>query len=113
MASNDLLAGAARAKREFNTPGAKEGHGGSDSLTESGVDSSVESRFPGAQVSYGSAASGGGDHREIPKSEGGDVLKSGRTTKAKDFEGQAGPEDKADLDRRDRGGGDDVQTGSA
>lgn len=32
--------------------------------TESGVDASVESRFPGANVVYGSAASGAGGNRE-------------------------------------------------
>jgi len=41
--------------------------------TESGVDQSVENKFPGAQVTYGSAASGAGNNREIPLSEGGDV----------------------------------------
>lgn len=41
--------------------------------TESGVDSSVENKFPGAQVTYGSAASGAGNNRDIPLSEGGDI----------------------------------------
>jgi len=35
----------------------------------------VETRFPGASMTYGSAASGAGDNREIPVEEGGDVLK--------------------------------------
>ncbi len=39
------------------------------------------------------------------------VLCSHRTTKARDFEGEGGPEDKAEGDRRDRGGDDDVRTG--
>lgn len=46
--------------------------------TESGVDTSVESKFPGAKVTYGSAASGAGDNREIPVEEGGDLLPNGR-----------------------------------
>ena len=40
---------------------------------ESGVDQNVESKFPGSTVTYGSSASGAGDNREIPVSEGGDV----------------------------------------
>ena len=39
----------------------------------SGVDESVEKKFPGASVTYGSAASGAGDNRDIPESEGGGV----------------------------------------
>ncbi|KAH6674197.1 hypothetical protein B0J14DRAFT_653507 [Halenospora varia] len=74
---------------------------------ESGVDQSVENRFPGASVTYGSAASGGGDNREIPESEG-DVGKHGQPTKARDFEGTGGPEDEADIARRERGGDDGV-----
>jgi hypothetical protein len=40
---------------------------------ESGVDESVRQRFPGANVKYGSGASGAGDNREIPLDEGGDI----------------------------------------
>ena len=40
---------------------------------ESGVDESVENKFPGAQVTYGSAASGAGDNRDIPEEEGGGI----------------------------------------
>ena len=76
---------------------------------ESGVNQSVEAKFPGATVKYGSEASGAGDNRTIPEDEGGDILPSGRPTKARDFEGVGGPEDKAALDRRDRGGDDDVR----
>jgi hypothetical protein len=49
-----------------------------ETVNESGVDTSVEKKFPGAKVTYGSAASGAGDNREIPVEEGGDVLRSGR-----------------------------------
>jgi len=76
---------------------------------ESGVDTSVENKFPGAKVTYGSAASGAGDNREIPVEEGGDVLKNGRPTKARDFEGEGGPEDKMARAVEDRGGDDDVE----
>lgn len=78
------------------------------SANESGVNDSVESRFPGAKVTYGSAASGAGDNREIPVEEGGDIGANGQPTKARDFEGVGGPEDKAELDRQNRGGDDDV-----
>lgn len=40
---------------------------------ESGVDESVRGKFPGADVTYGSSASGASDNREIPLSEGGDI----------------------------------------
>lgn len=40
---------------------------------ESGVDSSVDQKFPGSQLSYGSEATGAGDNRDIPLSEGGDI----------------------------------------
>jgi hypothetical protein len=45
---------------------------------ESGVDAPVEKRFPGASATYGPAASGAGNRREIPGSEGEDVLENGR-----------------------------------
>lgn len=41
--------------------------------SESGVDESVRQKFPGADVIYGSAASGAGGNREIPLSKGGDI----------------------------------------
>lgn len=42
------------------------------------MNESVTSKFPGASLKYGSAASGAGDNREIPVDEGGDLLsKSG------------------------------------
>ena len=40
---------------------------------ESGIDESATSKFAGAQVTYGSAASGAGDNRDIPLEEGGSV----------------------------------------
>lgn len=38
---------------------------------ESGVDSNVTSRFPGAHLTYGPGASGSGDNRAIMLDEGG------------------------------------------
>lgn len=40
---------------------------------ESGVNDAVETKFPGAKVTYGSAASGAGGNREIPVEEGGSI----------------------------------------
>jgi hypothetical protein len=45
---------------------------------ESGVNQGVETKFPGASVTYGSAASGAGDNREIPVEEGGDIGANGK-----------------------------------
>ena len=69
----------------------------------------AENKFPGAFVTYGSAASGSGDNREIPVEEGGEMRRDGQATKARDFEGVGGPEEKEELERRERGGDDDVK----
>ena len=57
----------------------------------------------------GSAASGAGNNREIPVEEGGDVDAKGRPTKAKDFEGEGGPETKAEIRAEEQPGADDVR----
>lgn len=81
--------------------------------TESGVDASAEHKFPGSEVTYGSAASGAGDNREIPSEEGGAQQRgTGRMTKAGDFDqGEAGegPEDVARRREQDNSGSDDVR----
>lgn len=105
--------------------------------TESGVDEGVTRKFPGAEVTIGSAASGAGDNREIPLSEGGDInpatgkyvhrdshqqhlpdfdtyqnaddLAPDRPSKARDFEGVGGPEDKAQAYAEAHGGENDVR----
>jgi len=46
-------------------------------------------------------------HR-IPVEEGGGIGKDGQPTKARDFEGVGGPEDKEEIARAERGGDDDV-----
>ena len=63
-----------------------------------------------ASVKYGSEISGAGDNRTIPEDEGGDIQRSGQPTKARDFEGVGVLEGKAELDRRDRGGDEDVDS---
>ncbi|RMX82341.1 hypothetical protein D0868_15839 [Hortaea werneckii] len=78
---------------------------------ESGVDQSVQQKFPGASVTYGSAASGAGDNREIPLSEGGDINPAtGKPYKAGDFEGAGGPEDKARAFAEAQGGSDEIRS---
>jgi hypothetical protein len=61
-------------------------------------------------VIYGSAASGAGDNREIPLEEGGDINPStGKLYKARDYEGEGGPQDKANIAQRDRPGDNDIR----
>ncbi|KAI9881528.1 MAG: hypothetical protein M1830_000091 [Pleopsidium flavum] len=109
-ANQDPLAIAKQAEQDLNSQSAKHGHGSSDSSNESGVDETVTSKFPGSTVTVGSAASGQGDNREIPVEEGGDLSKeSGRPTKAKDFEGEGGPETKQRLYEEASPGNDDVR----
>lgn len=80
------------------------------SVLESGVDESVRDKFPGSDVTYGSAASGANDNREIPVSEGGGAdPRTGKPYKARDFEGVGGPEDKARIMAEERGGDDNVR----
>lgn len=74
---------------------------------ESGLDKNSEKKFPGSHVTYGSAGTaGGGDNKIIPPQEGGDQVGpgGGRPTRAKDFEGPGGPEDKARIAEETRGG---------
>ncbi|KAF2084275.1 hypothetical protein K490DRAFT_59697 [Saccharata proteae CBS 121410] len=112
---------AAKAERDLNSHTAKHGHdanrsaqhghGASNSTEESGVDVNGAEKFPGGSVLYGSAASGSGDNRAIPLEEGGDIQKgTGRLTKAGDFEGPGGPEDKARMYAESQPGNDDVRS---
>ncbi|QIX00012.1 hypothetical protein AMS68_005529 [Peltaster fructicola] len=95
---------AKQAERDLNSHAAKTGNTGSDSS----IDESATTKFPGSTVRIG--GTGSGDNREIPEDEGGVVSKTGRLTKASDFEGRG-----ADQRRKqaayaaDNGGNDDVQ----
>jgi len=108
---------AEEAERDLNSYSAKIGHdnparlrGAGDSTLESGVDETVTNKFPGSTVTYGSAASGAGDNREIPLSEGGGLdPTTGKPYKARDFEGLGGPEDKAQAYAAANPGNDDVR----
>ncbi|MCJ1400831.1 hypothetical protein MMC11_004039 [Xylographa trunciseda] len=106
----DPLDIAKKAERDLNSHEAKHGHGGSQSVNDSGVDENVTSKFPGSTVTVGSAASGAGDNREIPEEEGGDINKLGQPTKARDFEGEGGPETKQALYEQNNPGNDDAGT---
>jgi len=108
------------AEAALNSRAAKTGHsvdgtsrgafGASDSTAESGVDEAVKGQFPGADVRYGSAASGAGNNREIPLDEGGDINpNTGKLYKARDFEGEGGPETKAAIKAANNPGSDDVR----
>ncbi|KAF1941144.1 hypothetical protein EJ02DRAFT_503708 [Clathrospora elynae] len=104
---------AQQAEKELNSTAAVHGHSGSDSTRESGVDQSVENKFPGAKVTYGSAASGQGNNREIPLSEGGDIKANGQPTKAGDFaRGGVGAPEARDQKYVETHGGDDEIRGN-
>ncbi|MCJ1273882.1 hypothetical protein MMC21_001675 [Puttea exsequens] len=112
----DPMVLAKQAENDLNSHQAKHGYSSGESANESGVDTNVENKFPGAQVKYGSAASGAGDNREIPVDEGGDLISkpgekggSGHPTKARDFEGLGGPETKQALYDEANPGNDDVR----
>ncbi|KAI8930821.1 hypothetical protein NX059_011844 [Plenodomus lindquistii] len=110
--NTDPIKIAEQAEKDLNSTSAKQGHGGSDSSLESGVDASVENKFPGAQVTYGSAASGAGNNREIPLNEGGGLNPTtGKPYKAGDFAdgGVGAPEARDETYARNQGGEDDVR----
>lgn len=76
---------------------------------ESGVDQGVAQKFPGAEVKIG--GTGASNNKEIPLSEGGSIDPiTGKQTKAADFEGTGGPEDKAALAAENRPGDDDIRS---
>nr|POE56240.1 hypothetical protein CFP56_50784 [Quercus suber] len=111
--NQDPIKIAEQAERDLNSYENKTGNrsGASDSTNESGVDENATTKFPGSEVTYGSAASGAGDNRDIPESEGGDVNPTtGQQYKARDFEGVGGPEDKEALRTQNEGGEDDVRS---
>ena len=74
---------------------------------EAGVNENIDTKFPGATVTTGSTGASG--NRAIPPEEGGDFDAKGRPTKAKDFEGEGGPETKAQLYAEQNPGNDDVR----
>ena len=87
-----------QSRKDFETNGG---------LDEPGVNENIDTKFPGASVAVGSTGASG--NREIPLEEGGDLDDKGRPTKAKHFEGQGGPETKAQLHAEQNPGADDVR----
>lgn len=69
--SNEQIA--QKAEQDANSHRAKTGHAAG--LDDAGVDSTVENKFPGAQVRYGDDLSG---NRHIPPQEGGELDARGR-----------------------------------
>ncbi|KLJ05627.1 hypothetical protein EMPG_09336 [Blastomyces silverae] len=104
-----------QAERDLNTYQAKTGRakeGPQNLAAESGVEASVEYKFPGSQVKYGpGSTASGSDHRIIPPEEGGRYDDRGHVTKGEDFLGQGGPEDKLRMDTENRPGDQDTATG--
>lgn len=75
--SNEELDRIAReAERDLNTYRAKVGTGSKPGYDECGVNTDIDSRFPGAHVELNT--SGRGDKRRIPVEEGGEVDARGR-----------------------------------
>ena len=103
---------AKQAEKDLNSNAAVKGHEQGDSTIESGVDTAnVEGKFPGAQVKYGSAASGAGNNREIPLDEGGSIKANGQPTKAGDFAhgGVGAPEERDQTYVHTHGGDDEIR----
>ncbi|KAL7421701.1 hypothetical protein Q5752_003471 [Cryptotrichosporon argae] len=100
-------------EKEINSYRAKTGTGRkSDSALESGVDESVEARFPGASVQVGGTRRG--DDPAIPDEEGGGLHRAtGKQTRASDFEGPGGPDDKVRIDEYEHPGDQNPVRGEA
>ncbi|KAH6621861.1 hypothetical protein C7974DRAFT_212212 [Boeremia exigua] len=89
-----------------NTVNPNRGPGASDSAIDSGIDESAVNKFPGATVTVGSGASGGGNNRDIPLSEGGDINPAtGQLYKAGDFEKGVGAPETRDASYAKNHGG--------
>ncbi|KAJ4333989.1 hypothetical protein N0V95_009290 [Ascochyta clinopodiicola] len=97
---------AKQAEKDLNSHANVHGTSSSDSATESGIDESATSKFPGATVTVGSGASGAGNNRDIPESEGGSINPAtGQLYKAGDFEkGVGAPEVKDASYAKNHGG---------
>ncbi|CAI9634811.1 hypothetical protein GT037_006076 [Alternaria burnsii] len=103
---------AKKAEQDLSSDSATKGHNVGLSTTESGVDTAnVEGKFPGAEVKYGSAASGAGNNREIPLDEGGSIKANGQPTKAGDFAhgGVGAPEERNQTYINNNGGDDSIR----
>ncbi|KAI0382957.1 hypothetical protein F5Y04DRAFT_36146 [Hypomontagnella monticulosa] len=94
-----------QAERDLNSYEAKTGRNKISPNDEAGVDTRVETKFPGADVRYGTDIStNAGYDKRIPPEEGGSLDARGRQTRGRHFGGVGGPEDKVAHQERDFGG---------
>ncbi|PSR78450.1 hypothetical protein BD289DRAFT_376679 [Coniella lustricola] len=85
---------AKQAEIDLNSYQAKTGSN-NKSADNVGVDSGVESKFPGAEVKYDDELSTNASYnKRIPPEEGGELDARGRQTRGEHFEGKGGPESK-------------------
>ncbi|KAF4122002.1 hypothetical protein GMORB2_7595 [Geosmithia morbida] len=81
-----------QAETDLSTPQAY-GNNRNPGITDAGVDSKVEKKFPSANVATGDELStNAGFNKRIPPSEGGELDDHGRQTRGEHFEGRGGPE---------------------
>lgn len=66
-----------QAERDLNSYQAKSGAGKSSSSDDAGVDTTVENKFPGAQVEY-DLSTNASYNKRIPPEEGGELDSRGR-----------------------------------
>ncbi|KAI0115954.1 hypothetical protein GGR51DRAFT_575747 [Nemania sp. FL0031] len=96
---------AEEAERNLNTYEAKTGAYKTSSSDEVGVNTGVETQFPGAQVKYGQDLSTNASYnKRNPPEEGGSLDARGRQTRGEHFEGVGGPEHKLGQQMQDYGG---------
>ena len=96
------------AERDLNTDAAKKGHAAGPTTSDTGIDESVTTKFPGSTVEYGT---GGSNNRTIPESEGGSTNPAtGKLYKAGEYAhgGVGAPEAHKEGYARNHGGEDDV-----
>ncbi|KAI1492052.1 hypothetical protein F5X96DRAFT_427667 [Biscogniauxia mediterranea] len=98
---------AGQAERDLNSHQAKTGAHKTSPSDEAGVDTTIDDKFPGAEVRYDKDLStNAGYNKRIPPEEGGELDSRGRATRGEHFEGVGGPEHKLAQQERDYGGSD-------
>ncbi|KEY77157.1 hypothetical protein BA78_7591 [Aspergillus fumigatus] len=97
-------------ENDLNTYQAKQGLGRkSDSTVKSGVNAMVDRKFGDTGIKIGrEAGASSSDRKPIPEDEGGSRDDRGRISKAGQFQGSGGPEDKVKIESQRRPGDDDV-----
>ncbi|KAI0408692.1 hypothetical protein F4802DRAFT_617667 [Xylaria palmicola] len=102
---------AEEAEINLNTYESKTGAHRTSRNDEAGIDTRVETRFPGAEVKYGKDLSTNASYnKRIPPEEGGDLDSRGWQTRGEHFEGVGGPEHKLGQQMRDYGGSNEVDS---